>query len=191
MSTSAIKIVTTVLRSPLCRCRLHHLQVYKSGRSLSSFRRCYSTEPLPVPNEQDEKHYTPKIKQIVEDISQLSLLEVADLNELLKKTLKIQDAPMMAMGAAAPAAAAPPEEEEEQAQSAQKSSFHVKLTGFDADKKIALIKEIKSLIPGSNLVQAKKFVEGTPVVVRKDLTKGEAEELVKALEAVGGKTTIE
>jgi len=43
--------------------------------------------------------------------------------------------------------------EEEEAAAPQKMSYTVKLTGFDADKKIALIKELKNLIPGTNLVQ--------------------------------------
>lgn len=46
-------------------------------------KRCYSTEPLPLPNE-PEKTYSPKIQKIVDDISQLTLIEVSDLNELLK-----------------------------------------------------------------------------------------------------------
>ena len=52
------------------------------------------------------KTYSPKVQGIVNDISQLTLLEVADLNELLKKTLNISDAPVMMAGAAAPAKAA-------------------------------------------------------------------------------------
>ncbi len=52
------------------------------------------------------KTYSPKVQGIVNDISQLTLLEVADLNELLKKTLNISDAPVMMAGAAAPVKAA-------------------------------------------------------------------------------------
>ncbi|KAK6044300.1 Ribosomal protein L7/L12 domain protein [Cooperia oncophora] len=68
-------------------------------------------------------------------------------------------------------------------------TFSVKLTKFDDAKKIALIKEIRSAISGLNLVQAKKFVETAPVVVREDMGKAEAEELKAALEKAGA--TIE
>lgn len=56
---------------------------HKTARSIGSVQRFYSTKPLPVPNE-NEKEYSPKIHGIVNDISQLTLLEVADLNALLK-----------------------------------------------------------------------------------------------------------
>lgn len=69
---------------------------------------------------------------------------------------------------------------------AGKSFFSVKLTQFDAAKKIALIKEVRSLVQGLNLVQAKKFVESLPAVVKEDLSKKEAEELKAKLEKIGG-----
>ncbi|KAJ8319197.1 hypothetical protein KUTeg_004288 [Tegillarca granosa] len=147
--------------------------------------------PPPLHSEPTTKDYPEKIQKIVSDISQLTLLEVADLNELLKKTLKIQDTPIMAMGMAA-AAPAPKEEEEveEAAAPRGKTSFTVKLIGFDAAKKVVLIKELKGLISGMNLVQAKKFVESAPQNVKEDLGKDEAEELKKAIEAAGGQCEI-
>lgn len=189
MSSVSLQLIRRSFRSPLCRCRLHQANLRAATKSAGVLR-CYSSEPLPAPNAEGEKQYSQKIRQIVDDISQLTLLEVADLNELLKKTLKIQDAPVMAVGAA-PVAQEAKEEEEEAVAAPQKTSFNVKLTGFDADKKIGLIKEIKNLIPGTNLVQAKKFVESVPVVVKSDLVKDEAEQLQKALEKVGGKCVIE
>lgn len=57
--------------------------MYRSVRTLEHIKRHYSTEPLPLPNEA-EKSYSPKIQKIVDDISQLTLIEVSDLNELLK-----------------------------------------------------------------------------------------------------------
>ncbi|ODM89285.1 39S ribosomal protein L12, mitochondrial [Orchesella cincta] len=143
-------------------------------------------EPLPVTTPTGEsKVYEPKIVKLVDEISQLTLLQVADLNELLKKTLNIPDAPMMgAMAFAAPAA--PAEEEEAAAPQKVQTSFTLKLMKFDEAKKVALIKECKSLLEGMNLVQAKKFVESAPCVVKADIPKDEAEKLQKALEAAGG-----
>merc|ERR1711874_746999 len=100
-----------------------------------------ATEPIPPPSDGSPKQYAPKIEQLVTDISQLTLLEVADLNELLKKTLNIQDAPMMAMGAMPAVAVKGEEEEEDAAPAREKTNFTVKLTKFDAGKKVALIKE--------------------------------------------------
>ncbi|XP_050391573.1 39S ribosomal protein L12, mitochondrial [Patella vulgata] len=151
--------------------------------------RAYSAETISAPNvEGMEKHYQPKIVKLVEDIGQLNLLEVADLNELLKKTLNIQDAPMMAMGMAA---AAPKEDEEDIMPVKEKVIFSVKLTKYEDSKKIQLIKAVKGLIPDLNLVQAKKFVESIPQVVKADLPKDEAEQLKAALEAAGGVAEIE
>lgn len=71
-----------------------------------------------------------------------------------------------------------------------KISFGVKLVGFDDTKKIALIKHIRDIVPGLNLVQAKKFVEGIPVEIKNDLGKTEAEEIKKGIESVGGNVEI-
>ncbi|XP_074648519.1 large ribosomal subunit protein bL12m-like [Tubulanus polymorphus] len=152
----------------------------------NKMRRNYCTIPAPTPEGVD-KEYTPKIKQLVEDISRLTLIEVADFNELLKKTLNIQDTPMMSM--AMPAAASQPAEEVEA--KVEKSVFTVKLMQFDPPKKTALIKEIKALVGGLNLVQAKKFVESAPQVVKADLNKEEAEKLRDALTAVGATVELE
>jgi len=129
-----------------------------------------------------------KLQRIVDDISQLTLLEVAALNQLLKKTLNIPDAPVVSYGAAP--AAAPKEEEEEKPVAKVQSAFTLKLVKFDDSKKVAIIKEVKNLLEGLNLVQAKKFVESVPTVVKADVTKEEAERLRDALQAVGGTCEI-
>jgi large subunit ribosomal protein L7/L12 len=71
------------------------------------------------------------------------------------------------------------------------TSFTVKLNKFDPARKVAIIKEIKALVEGMNLVQAKKFVESAPAVVKADIAKDEAEKILAALEAVGGEGLIE
>jgi len=140
-----------------------------------------------------DKSYDPKLVRIVDDISKLTLIEVSELNTLLKKTLNIPDTPMMGpmmagFGAAAPAA--PSEEESDQPVASKQSSFTLKLLKFDDSKKVALIKECKNLLEGMNLVQAKKFVESAPTVVKADLPKDEAEKLMAALQAVGATCEI-
>lgn len=150
-----------------------------------------ATEAMPLPTK--EKIYPEKIVTIVDQISVLNLLEVADLNELLKARLNISDAPVMM--AAGPGVAAPAkveeEEEEAAAPAAVQTSFTVKLTKFDAAKKVAIIKGIKGIVEGMNLVQAKKFVESAPAVVKADVSKEEADKIKEELTALGGECTIE
>lgn len=102
--------------------------------------------------------------------------------------MNLPDAPAFAVGAVA---AGPPAEDEEEAPQSVKSSFTVKLMKFDEKQKVPLIKEIKSLVEGMNLVQAKKFVESAPAVVKADIPKDEAEKLKEAIEKVGGTVLVD
>lgn len=148
-----------------------------------------AAEPLPPPSSDGgPKTYPERIRNLVSEISQLTLAETAQLNELLKTTLNIADAPVMSMGAMP---AASPSQEAEEKQEEQQSEFTVKLVKFSADSKVKLIKEVKVLMEGMNLVQSKKFVESLPQVVHKDVSKEEAERLKTALEAAGGTVEIE
>jgi len=166
---------------------------YMQRRLISLNRICQQSAmaELKVPSADGQpKMYPEKIERIVTDISQLNLLEVAQLNELLKSTLNIADAPMMAMS---PAAASPPPDEDEQEAAVStkvQTSFTLKLTAFDAAKKVPLIKEIKAAVEGMNLVQAKKFVESAPATLKENVSKDEAEKLKELLTAAGGTCEI-
>ncbi|XP_043286012.1 39S ribosomal protein L12, mitochondrial [Venturia canescens] len=142
---------------------------------------------IPVPEGVD-KPVSPKIDKLANDISSLNLIEVAELSDLLKKRLNLPDAPVMPMGGFV--AAKPQDADEDAAPQIVKTSFTVKLVKFDEKQKVALIKEIKNLIPGTNLVQAKKFVESVPVVVKSDIPKDESEQLKEAITKVGGEVEI-
>eukprot|EP00243_Klebsormidium_subtile_P011949 TRINITY_DN7027_c0_g1_i1.p2 TRINITY_DN7027_c0_g1~~TRINITY_DN7027_c0_g1_i1.p2 ORF type:complete len:248 (-),score=44.05 TRINITY_DN7027_c0_g1_i1:294-1037(-) len=135
-----------------------------------------------------------RVERIANDIVQLNLLEVADLSELLRTKLKITEMPMAAgmMGgggaAAGPsggAAAAAPEEAKE-----EKSVFDVKLEKFDAPNKIKIIKEVRGMT-SLGLKEAKDLVEKAPVVIKAGVSKAEAEEIIKKLQAVGATSTME
>ncbi|OJD14020.1 ribosomal protein L7/L12 [Emergomyces pasteurianus Ep9510] len=151
-------------------------------------RRWQSTEaPAAAPT-------NPKITQIVDQISQLTLLETADLVSSLKSRLNIPDLPIggfaagPAAGGAAPAAAV---EEEDAAPAAQeKTLFNLKLESFEAASKPKVIKEIKSLLSLS-LVDSKKFVESAPKVMKESVPKEEAEKIVKAMKDLGAKVVME
>ncbi|NWT38038.1 DIC protein, partial [Chroicocephalus maculipennis] len=138
------------------------------------------------------KEYSPKVRQLVRDIAGLTLLEVADLNALLKETLKIPDVAVMPAAAASlqPSQAAPQEEEEVPLKK-EKTHFTVRLTELKPADKVKLIKEVKNFVPGVNLVQAKKLVESLPQEIKANASKEEAEKIKAALEAAGGTTQQE
>ncbi|KDR10841.1 39S ribosomal protein L12, mitochondrial isoform X1 [Zootermopsis nevadensis] len=149
---------------------------------------------LQVPQpEGEEKKFSPKIESLVNEITKLNLIEVGELSDLLKKKLNLPDTPLLPVGGFSPVltAAAPEEEEEEVSSKKVQTSFTVKLLKFDEKQKVALIKEVKNLLEGMNLVQAKKFVESAPTVVKADMPKDEAEKLKEALCKVGAECVIE
>ncbi|XP_064406484.1 uncharacterized protein LOC135351429 [Halichondria panicea] len=164
-------------------CSYCHRQGFKQLRRLAVRSRWLSaTAEETVPSPVGSSNYPPKIEQIVNDISQLTLLETSQLNELLKATLNIPDAPMMAMGPMPLASS----EDEVSPKKEEQSEFTVRLVKYEESSKIKLIKEIKVLMDGMNLVQSKKFVEGVPQVIKSEVSKEEAERLKVALEAAGG-----
>ncbi|XP_040845382.1 39S ribosomal protein L12, mitochondrial isoform X1 [Ochotona curzoniae] len=158
--------------------------------SCSSRRRGEALAGAPLDNA--PKEYPAKVQQLVRDIAGLTLLELSDLNELLKKTLKIQDVGAV-LPSAAPVAAAPAPEESEEDVPKQKERTHftVRLTEAKPVDKVKLIKEIKNYIQGINLVQAKKLVESLPQEIKANVVKAEAEKIKAALEAVGGTVVLE
>ena len=84
--------------------------------------------------------------------------------------------------AGAPAGAAAPAAEE-------KTTFDVILTEMGANK-IAVIKEVRSAVPGLGLAEAKALVEGAPKTIKEGVTKQEADEIKKKVEAAGAKVEI-
>ena len=122
-------------------------------------------------------------EQVVEFLSGMTVLELADLTKELEAKWGVTAAAPVAMAAApAAAAAAAPVEE--------KTEFDVVLKGFDADKKIGVIKEIRTVVAGLGLKEAKEFVEAAPKTVKEGATKEEAEDIKKKLEAVGAQIEI-
>ncbi|KAK9883044.1 hypothetical protein WA026_001252 [Henosepilachna vigintioctopunctata] len=159
------------------------------GENVTSAANTNSNPPIenltvPPPSSM-EKPASDKIEKLFTDISRLNLIEVSELSDLLKKRLNLSDISAVPM-----VAAASPAEEEDVAPVKVKSSFTVKLMKFDDKQKVALIKEMKTLMEGMNLVQAKKFVESAPAVVRTDISKEDAEKLKETIEKAGGVVEI-
>ncbi|KAK7911282.1 hypothetical protein PG985_013763 [Apiospora marii] len=134
---------------------------------------------------------SPKIATIVDQISQLTLLETADLVASLKSRLNIPDLPVGGFAAAPAAAPAAVEEADEPAPAAQeKSLFSIKLTAFDAGSKPKVIKEVKNLL-GLSLVDSKKFVESVPKMMKESVPKDEAEKIMAAMKELGATVVME
>ncbi|KAK4106819.1 54S ribosomal protein L12 [Parathielavia hyrcaniae] len=134
----------------------------------------------------------PKISAIVDQISQLTLLETADLVASLKSRLNIPDLPVggfAAAPAAAPAAAAA-EEEDAAPAAAEKTLFTIKLQSFDAGSKPKVIKEVKNLL-GLSLVDSKKFVESAPKLMKESVPKDEAEKIIATMKELGAVVVME
>ncbi len=115
------------------------------------------------------------IAKLVEELSQLTVLEAAELAKALEEAWGVSAAAAVAV-AAAPAAAAEAAEEQ--------TEFDVILTG-DGGKKIQVIKEVRA-ITGLGLTEAKALVEGAPKAVKEGVSKAEAEEVKKKIEEAGG-----
>lgn len=122
-----------------------------------------------------------QLEKIVEQLSELTVMEAAELSKMLEEKWGVSAAAPVAVAAVAgmAAEAAPGEEQTE---------FEVILASA-GDKKIEVIKEVRA-ITGLGLKEAKDLVEGAPKTVKEGASKAEAEELKKKLEAVGAKVEL-
>jgi large subunit ribosomal protein L7/L12 len=118
------------------------------------------------------------IAKLVDQLSELTVLEAADLAKALEEKWGVSAAAAVAVaGPAAGGGAAAPAAEE-------KTEFDVILTG-DGGKKINVIKEVRA-ITGLGLGEAKALVEGAPKPVKEGVNKDEAEKIKKQIEDAGG-----
>ncbi|XP_062010813.1 uncharacterized protein LOC133727214 [Rosa rugosa] len=138
-----------------------------------------------------------KVSAIADEISGLTLLEVSDLTEVLREKLGIKEMPAMMMmmpgmgigglrggGKGGGAAAGKAEEKKE------KTAFDVKLDSFDAAAKIKVIKEVRTFT-ALGLKEAKDLVEKAPTLLKKGVTKEEAESIVAKMKEVGAVVSME
>ena len=116
--------------------------------------------------------------QILDAIASMTVLEVSDLVKAMEEKFGVTAAVAVAAGPAAGAGAA----EEEQ------TEFNVTLESFDAAKKIPVIKAVRE-ITGLGLGEAKALVEGAPKALKEGVSKADAEEIIKKIEAAGGKAS--
>ena len=118
------------------------------------------------------------LNKIVDELSKLTVVEAADLSKQLEEKWGVT--------AAAPVVAAPVADAAAQAE--EKTEFTIFLAAI-GDKKINVIKEVRS-ITGLGLKEAKDLVEGAPKEIKKGVSKKDAEEVKKKLEAAGAKIEL-
>ncbi len=130
---------------------------------------------------QEEIEIPAKFKDLVEKISNLSALDLAELVKILEQKFGVSSQPQIMAGVAAPAAG-------EAAQAEEKTSFNIELTEAGPNK-INVIKAVRE-ITQKGLKEAKDLVEAAPKIVKEGAAKEEAETIKKQLEAAGAKVTL-
>ena len=120
------------------------------------------------------------VESILESIEKLTLLEAAELVKAMEEKFGVSAAAPVAV-AAASAAAAPADDAD--------AEVSVVLASVPADKKIAVLKEVRTLT-GLGLKEAKDLVEAAPKAVKENIKKDEAESIKKTLEAAGAVVDI-
>ena len=121
--------------------------------------------------------------KIVEELSNATVIEIADLVKELETKWGVTAAAPVAAAAAGGAAAAAPAAEAQ-------TAFDVILVSAPADKKIAAIKAVREVKAGLGLAEAKALVEGAPKPVLEGANKADADAAKKKLEEAGAKVEI-
>jgi large subunit ribosomal protein L7/L12 len=125
-------------------------------------------------------------EDVIQFIENMTVLELSDFIKALEDKFGVTAAmPMMAAAAPAAGGAAPAAEAAE-----EQTEFNVILTGYEADKKIQVIKVVRA-ITSLGLKEAKDLVEGVPKAVKEAVSKDEAANIKKQLEEVSGQVKVE
>lgn len=118
--------------------------------------------------------------QILDAIAEMTVLQVSELVKAMEEKFGVTAAAPVAVAAAGGAAPAVVEE---------KTEFNVTLKSFDDSKKIAVIKEVRT-VTGLGLKEAKDLVEGSPKLLKENVSKDEAAKIKEAVTAAGGVVEI-
>ena len=121
-------------------------------------------------------------EKFIDEISSMTVLELADLVKALESKFGVSAA--MPMASAAPAASS-----EAAPVAAEKSEYKVTLKDAGSEK-IKVIKALREVIPNLALSDAKKLTEETPAVIAESASKADAEKMKKKLEEVGAKVEL-
>ncbi|MQM12713.1 hypothetical protein Taro_045637 [Colocasia esculenta] len=139
-----------------------------------------------------------RVWRLVDEISGLTLVEVAELSSIIMRKLNMKEPPVIGvmkggaagvvgMAAAKGAGGAAGGKEEKKP---EKTVFELKLEAFDAASKIKVIKEVRGFTD-LGLKEAKELVEKAPAVIKSGVPKEEAEQIIEKMKAVGAKVVME
>ena len=123
-------------------------------------------------------------EEILEAIASMTVLEVSELVKMMEEKFGVSAAAPVAIAAGPAAGAAPAAAVEEQ------TEFTVILKAFEADKKISVIKEVRT-VTSLGLKEAKDLVEGAPKPLKENVSKEEAAKIKEAITAAGGTVEIQ
>jgi large subunit ribosomal protein L7/L12 len=123
--------------------------------------------------------------QILEAISSMTVLEVSELVKAMEEKFGVSAAAPVAVAVAGAAAGAAPAEAAE-----EQTEFNVILKAYDDTKKIAVIKEVRS-VTGLGLKEAKDLVEGAPKPLKENVSKDEAAKIKEQVTAAGGTVEVQ
>ncbi|PHU03507.1 hypothetical protein BC332_28758 [Capsicum chinense] len=143
------------------------------------------------------EHRSPPSERVwglVDEVSGLTLVEVAELSSIIMKRLGMTERPMVGVmkpGAAGLAAAMKgPEAATQEEKKPEKTVFELKLESYESAQKIKIIKEVRSFTD-LGLKEAKHLVEKTPAVFKMGVSKEEAEQIIDKMKTVGAKVVME
>ncbi|CAA0811947.1 Unknown protein [Striga hermonthica] len=125
--------------------------------------------------------------RIMDEISGLTLIETAELSSIMMRKLSMKEMPVigsMKPGSVGPTAAMAGYMAVKEEKKPEKTTFELKMESFDAASKLKVIKEIRSFTE-LGLKEAKDFVEKTPTVVKKGVSKEEVDKIIEKMKAVG------
>ncbi|XP_042027827.1 50S ribosomal protein L7/L12-like [Salvia splendens] len=156
-----------------------------------------------LPTDYDPSNFDPtehrsppsaRVWRLVDEMAGLTLAEAAELSLIMRRRLSMKEdvvVGVMKPGAGgvaggAPKSAAAAKEDKKP----EKTAFELKIESFDAASKLKVIKEIRSFTD-LGLKEAKELVEKAPAVLKKGVSKQEAEQIIEKMKAVGAKVVME
>ncbi|KAH6764815.1 ribosomal protein L7/L12 domain-containing protein [Perilla frutescens var. hirtella] len=134
-----------------------------------------------------------RVWRLVDEMAGLTVAETAELSIILRKKLGIQEnlvVGVMKRGAGGVAGGTMKAAAAKEEKKPEKTAFELKMESYDAASKLKVIKEIRSFTD-LGLKEAKELVEKAPAVLKKGVSKAEAEQIIEKMKAVGAKVVME
>lgn len=135
---------------------------------------------------------TPRVFQLVDEISNLTLSEISDLSSILKRKLGMKESPTIAVmkaGTVGVGVVGGKAKKKEKEAEVEKTVFELKLESFEPAGKLKVIKEVRA-ITDLGLKEAKALVEKAPTIFKNGLSKEEAQQIAEKMNAVGAKVIL-